>query len=147
MTIAVAISREFTFCAAHRLIGHPKCGRLHGHNYRVIVGLERAGGDPLLDGMVLDFSEMDKIIAPLIDSMDHRYLISAECEEVDDVYSKASLEEGHGVKIPVARSTAECMAIWLGTEIHNLVMPELMCMTVEVWETAKNSACWVRVLA
>ena len=27
------------FSAAHRIKGHPRCGRIHGHNYRVCVGV------------------------------------------------------------------------------------------------------------
>jgi len=26
-----------TFSAAHRIAGHPRCGRIHGHNYRVCI--------------------------------------------------------------------------------------------------------------
>lgn len=31
---------EVTFEAAHMIPGHPKCGRLHGHSYRVVVCLQ-----------------------------------------------------------------------------------------------------------
>jgi len=27
------------FSAAHRIEGHPRCGRIHGHNYRVCIWL------------------------------------------------------------------------------------------------------------
>ncbi|HLE81832.1 MAG TPA: 6-carboxytetrahydropterin synthase, partial [Dehalococcoidia bacterium] len=32
-----SITKTYWFSAAHMLVGHPKCGRMHGHNYRVDV--------------------------------------------------------------------------------------------------------------
>jgi len=67
------ITREYKFAAAHRIPGHPKCGRLHGHNYRILVEIATHG--PLtVEGFVLDFGAVDDVIKPLIDAMDHRYL-------------------------------------------------------------------------
>ena len=28
-----------SFSAAHRIEGHPRCGRIHGHNYRVCISI------------------------------------------------------------------------------------------------------------
>ena len=73
------IFREFSFEAAHRLprvpAGH-KCGRLHGHSYRVEV---HVGGevDPAT-GMVLDFACVKEACQPLIDRLDHYYLNDIE---------------------------------------------------------------------
>jgi 6-pyruvoyltetrahydropterin/6-carboxytetrahydropterin synthase len=53
---------------AHLLPGHPKCGRLHGHTYRVEVAVE--GG--LREGMVLDFSELKGRIRDVLSRYDHR---------------------------------------------------------------------------
>ena len=39
---------------AHLLPGHPKCGRLHGHTYRVEVVVD----GPASEGMVLDFADL-----------------------------------------------------------------------------------------
>ncbi len=69
------VFREFTFEAAHRLprvpAGH-KCGRLHGHSYRVEVHV-RGPVRPDL-GWVLDFADLKAAFAPLHDQLDHRYL-------------------------------------------------------------------------
>jgi 6-pyruvoyltetrahydropterin/6-carboxytetrahydropterin synthase len=69
------IFREFTFEAAHRLPNLPpdhKCGRLHGHSYRVEV---HVGGeiDPWT-GMVMDFAEIKAAFDPLLSRLDHHYL-------------------------------------------------------------------------
>ena len=68
------IWKEFRFEAAHRLPRVPdghKCGRLHGHSYRVEVHVT---GVVQSDGMVRDFADLTAAWAPLHDLLDHRYL-------------------------------------------------------------------------
>jgi 6-pyruvoyltetrahydropterin/6-carboxytetrahydropterin synthase len=69
------IFREFRFEAAHLLpyvpAGH-KCGRLHGHSYRVEVHV--AGDVDPAAGWVLDFADVSAAWKPLDDLLDHRYL-------------------------------------------------------------------------
>lgn len=91
------VFREFGFEAAHRLPHVPdghKCGRLHGHSYRVEVRVRGEVGPA--SGMVLDFAEIKAAFAPLHDQLDHRYL-----NEVD------------GLDNP----TAENLARWIWTRL------------------------------
>lgn len=75
MTFTAEIYREFTFEAAHRLPlvpqGH-KCGRLHGHSYRVEVHISGPVGDDT--GWVQDFGEIKRAFKPLEEQLDHNYL-------------------------------------------------------------------------
>lgn len=67
------IVRERVFSASHQLRGYKgKCERLHGHNWRVRVTL----GAPDLDecGMVVDFHELDRLMADAIGPFDHQHL-------------------------------------------------------------------------
>lgn len=69
------IFKEFTFEAAHRLPHVPeghKCGRLHGHSYRVEVHVTGPVQDDA--GWVLDFADIKAAFAPLLDQLDHHYL-------------------------------------------------------------------------
>jgi 6-pyruvoyltetrahydropterin/6-carboxytetrahydropterin synthase len=71
----VEIFKEFTFESAHRLPHVPpghKCGRLHGHSFRVEVAVAGAV-DPKL-GWVLDFADVKEAFRPIQDELDHRYL-------------------------------------------------------------------------
>lgn len=73
------IFREFTFEAAHRLPHVPpghKCGRLHGHSYRVGVHVEGPVGEET--GWVRDFAELSGAIQPLLVQLDHNYLNEVE---------------------------------------------------------------------
>lgn len=69
------VTKIFHFESAHRLPWHTGgCKNLHGHSYKLEVELE---GEPDEKGMLLDFSEIKKIIKPLIDNFDHATLIAA----------------------------------------------------------------------
>jgi 6-pyruvoyltetrahydropterin/6-carboxytetrahydropterin synthase len=67
------IERERTFSASHQLRNYKgRCERLHGHNWRVRVCLVASAVNP--SGMVMDFHELDEMIARAIEPFDHRHL-------------------------------------------------------------------------
>jgi 6-pyruvoyltetrahydropterin/6-carboxytetrahydropterin synthase len=55
---------------AHMLPGHPKCGQLHGHTYKVEVVLE----GEIKDGMLIDFSDMKRAVNDILNRYDHKSL-------------------------------------------------------------------------
>ncbi|MDQ6827191.1 MAG: 6-carboxytetrahydropterin synthase QueD [Candidatus Eremiobacteraeota bacterium] len=71
------IRKQFTFEAAHVLPHHQgKCASLHGHSYRLEVGL---GGDVQTEGpqrgMIEDFEVLASIVRrTVIDQLDHNSL-------------------------------------------------------------------------
>ena len=70
-----SVSREIDFCYGHRLLNYAgKCRHLHGHNGRVIITFEASGLDDR--GMVLDFSEIKRVVSRWIDeNLDHRMIL------------------------------------------------------------------------
>lgn len=73
-TMKVRISKTFDFDAAHRLPNVPeghKCGRMHGHTYRVEVMLE---GEPDHRGFVVDYAEIAEAWKPIEHVLDHHTL-------------------------------------------------------------------------
>jgi 6-pyruvoyltetrahydropterin/6-carboxytetrahydropterin synthase len=116
----VEIFREFTFEAAHRLPyvpdGH-KCGRLHGHSYRVGVHVEGRIGEKT--GWVRDFSELSCAMEPLLAQLDHYYLNDVE-----------------GLDNP----TSEVLARWIWERLRD-PLPDLS--QVLVYETC-TSGCLYR---
>jgi 6-pyruvoyltetrahydropterin/6-carboxytetrahydropterin synthase len=67
------VTVEETFAAGHSLRGyHGKCEHLHGHNYRVRVTLEGERLDSA--GLLVDFSEIKRLLRSLIERWDHRFL-------------------------------------------------------------------------
>lgn len=69
------IFKEFTFEAAHRLPHVPqghKCGRLHGHSFRVEIHV--SGSPDKVLGWVMDFGDIKDAFKPVMDQLDHNYL-------------------------------------------------------------------------
>jgi 6-pyruvoyltetrahydropterin/6-carboxytetrahydropterin synthase len=112
------IAADYGFEAAHQLHGLPdghKCKRLHGHNYRVEVSVL---GELDGRGFVIDYAELDAVVQPLVDQLDHRFL-----NDID------------GLENP----TSEVLALWLKTRIASAIGLE---PTVRIYETPRY---WVEV--
>ncbi len=97
---------EYIDCA-HFLPGHPKCGQIHGHTYKVEVIIEgEASG-----GMVLDFNDLKAQTRTVLQQYDHRnwndFLPFPSVENICELLSRQLKErlrfpflirvwEGHG---------------------------------------------------
>ena len=67
------IGKTFKFESSHNIIGHPKCGQLHGHTYHLTVEVE--GSIDEKTDMVMDYHEMSEIVNRLvINKYDHTHL-------------------------------------------------------------------------
>lgn len=115
------IQKQFTFEASHILPHHQgKCGRLHGHSWRMTVVLR----DPVLipdgpsRGMVTDFYDISTAVKPLLEGkLDHWHL-----------------NDTTGLENP----TSEELARWIFRELKP-VIPQLFMVSVEETCTSKAS--------
>lgn len=74
------VAKLFRWEAAHRLPWHQgPCRNLHGHSYRMTVELE---GEPDARGMLIDFQDLKRVVAPLVDAWDHAVLVAEEDAEL-----------------------------------------------------------------
>lgn len=131
------------FCAAHRVEGHPKCGRLHGHNYSVSVEIAAETLDQ--QGFVIDFGVAKKVFKKYIDdNWDHRYLVSERNIASNDPYYLAVKDEvmcDDTVVIPVHQTTAEYLSQYLYSIFTMLVFQARFTIVwVQVQETPTSSA-------
>ena len=105
------ICRQYKFDSAHRLPfvpeGH-KCSRLHGHTYILEVFVE---GEINNKGWVMDFSDIDVVVKPIIKQLDHYYL-----------------NEISGLENP----TSENIAVWIKTRLPDTRFG------VRLWEGTKS---------
>jgi 6-pyruvoyltetrahydropterin/6-carboxytetrahydropterin synthase len=126
------IRKEYKFEAAHQLPEHDgKCSRPHGHSYRVEVFLEAAGvvlAGPKT-GMVMDFADLDRIVEPLIDHLDH--------SDINKTW--ALLLERHQLT-GFMPTTAESLASGLYYLLIPFMPNDMAISKVRVWETAKAYA-------
>jgi 6-pyruvoyltetrahydropterin/6-carboxytetrahydropterin synthase len=118
--LLVELKKTYLFEAAHQLprvpAGH-KCSRMHGHSYRVEVGL-RGPVDPTT-GWVVDFAVIDEAWVDLFKRFDHHLL-----------------NEIPGLENPTCENL--CGFIWQALVAR---VPHLDAVTV--WETA-DACCTLR---
>ena len=111
------IFKTFIFEAAHRLPNVPpghKCGRLHGHSFRVEIHV-RGPVHPEA-GWVMDFADIKESFQPLYAQLDHYYLNEVE-----------------GLTNP----TSEHLARWIWTRLQ----PKLPNLHKVVVQETCNSGC------
>lgn len=64
---------EGSFSAAHNLRGYrKKCEKLHGHNWKVEVGIRGEKLDKT--GMLINFREVKDYLERIMEKLDHKYL-------------------------------------------------------------------------
>ncbi len=99
------VTRKIDFCYGHRLLNYGgKCRHLHGHNGRVVISFQANQLDER--GMVIDFSDIKKVVSRWIDdNLDHRMIL---CKE--DPAADVLLELGEPVYLIDENPTAENIA-------------------------------------
>jgi len=76
----IRITKQFDFEAAHALEGYyGKCKDIHGHSYHLkvtVLGKVHLGADKVEESMVMDFTDLKKIIkGEVIDLFDHKLVL------------------------------------------------------------------------
>ena len=120
------ISKDFVFSAAHQIRLHGgKCERLHGHNWRVRVHARASELNRI--GMVVDFADLQKLVAEVGQRFDHRNV--NEVPPFDEV-----------------NTTAELLARFFFTEMTRLLVEReggrVTVSKVEVWENEGSLAVY-----
>ena len=142
-----SITKTYWFSAAHMLVGHPKCGRMHGHNYRVDVtvaaALHSGSRVKARHNWVMDFADLDLVVKPILERFDHKF-IATQADELGEPGWKVSVvaRTRDVVFAETLDSTAESLAEWFGYEIGMKLGPSPHLTEVTVWETPKSRATW-----
>ena len=120
------IAKDFLFSAAHQIRFHGgKCERLHGHNWRVRVHARASQLNPI--GMVIDFADLQKLVAEVGQRFDHRNV--NEVPPFDEM-----------------NTTAELLARFFHVELSRLLAERegerVAVSKVEVWENEGSLAVY-----
>lgn len=130
----ITVVKEFTFDAAHKLPSHlGKCKNLHGHTYRLQVGV-KGPIDPET-GMVVDFATVKEIVgSTIVNALDHGYL--NEMDRDEDYFND----------FPKWNPTAELMAAWMARALINFFNEQwegiVKLALVRLYETPTSYAEW-----
>jgi 6-pyruvoyltetrahydropterin/6-carboxytetrahydropterin synthase len=122
----ITVVKEFTFEAAHHLLGYNgKCQNVHGHRWVLLVGF--AGRVNYQTGMVLDFTNIKKHVQEIIiDVVDHQ-----------------DLNEISILGFPAHLPTSENILEWVRTMLLSYMIPaEVHLAFLRLYETATSYAEW-----
>ncbi|MFZ1280252.1 MAG: 6-carboxytetrahydropterin synthase [Ignavibacteriaceae bacterium] len=124
------IAKEFRWEMGHRLPEHfGLCKNIHGHSYKMLVEFE---GELDQNQMVIDYYDVEKIINPVIEKLDHAFMVN-----VNDKIVLEFLEKMNSKKVIVDfNSTAENICSFLFSEIKKCSLPSnISSIKVRVYET------------
>ena len=127
------------FASAHFIIGHDKCGRLHGHNYFIKV---KVIGDLDEQHMILDFGELKGVLRKLTNPFDHKVLVPTEAPELKlkekgESYEIVTCNKRYLIPkedtelVPVPATTAEEMAKYFHHELKKIWSDLKFQVTIE----------------
>ena len=129
------IAKEFKWEMGHRLPEHfGQCKNIHGHSYKMRVELD---GEPDESGMVLDYYILQQIINPIVEKLDHAFLVYK-----DDIDVISFLEKLNSKKVIVDfQSTVENLVLYFLDEMKNAKFPpNITSISVRVHETSEDYA-------
>ncbi|MCX6152141.1 MAG: 6-carboxytetrahydropterin synthase [Ignavibacteriales bacterium] len=124
------IAKEFRWEMGHRLSFHKgKCKNLHGHTYKLLLELS---GDEDKNGMVIDYYDLEKMISPIIEKIDHSCMVSNKDVELKDALVKLNSK----MVIVDFESTAENISKYILKEIAAIKLPQnVKSIKARIYET------------
>lgn len=130
------VTKELHFCYGHRLMNYQgKCRVPHGHNGKVSIELASETLDAR--GMVVDFSDLKRVIQGWIDAhLDHRMLLRQ-----DDPLAKWLQEAGEPCFLMEQNPTAEAIAELI---FEQALAAGFLVTEVRLWETPDAFATYRR---
>ena len=140
------ITTRLEFDAGHRIPNHKSnCKNLHGHRYAIEVTVTGPIHDDSKSsdfGMVIDFSDVKKIIKDLVvDRWDHAFIVYQDDKEIVNFLN--TLPNHKTVIFPVV-PTAENMAseayLTLSSEFNNRFNHQLKIKQIRIYETPNSWA-------
>ena len=128
------VTKVIDFCYGHRLLNYSgKCRHVHGHNGLVEIEVASEELDEL--GMVIDFSEVKRIVKNWIDeNLDHRMILHKNDPAVE--YLRTNDEPMYLLDV---NPTAEVIAELIYSFAKGQGLP---VVEVRLWETLSSFASY-----
>jgi len=124
----------FEFEAAHQLIDTctEKCKQVHGHTYKLEIELSAQELGP--DNMVMDFTEISRMVKELLEEFDHKLILKSPKE----LNASVAYAKEDGVVFLKEQPTAEYMCrLFFALLAYKTKMK---ITRVRLWETSNSYA-------
>lgn len=135
------VTRIFNFEMAHAIHGYSgACRHIHGHSYELHVTARNLNiTDDYLPapGFVMDFKDLKHLMQPLIDSLDHKLVLSHEYlkhhKGIDELENLVTWEY---------EPSAENILTYIRTGLQKLLPKNIVLYRLKIYETKNSYAEW-----
>jgi 6-pyruvoyltetrahydropterin/6-carboxytetrahydropterin synthase len=142
--VTIRITKEFTFEMAHALWNYDgPCKNIHGHSYKLYVTVR---GNTIEDntntkmGMVIDFSELKKIVnKSIVDYFDHSVVINSKAGNPVISNVKKMFDKFYIVDY---QPTCENLVSQMARLLTNKLPDDIELFSLKLCETATSYAEW-----
>jgi 6-pyruvoyltetrahydropterin/6-carboxytetrahydropterin synthase len=141
----IRITKEFSFETGHALYGYDgKCKNVHGHSYKLsvtVIGVPIADRDNVKFGMVIDFSDLKKIVKEeIVDHFDHATVFNQTTPHIE--LANELIDRGHHVILVDYQPTSENMVIDFAQKIKSRLPKTIELHSLKLQETDTSYAQW-----
>ena len=136
------VTRIFRFEMAHAINGYTgACRHIHGHSYELHVTARQVNSkDDYLPapGFVMDFKELKYLIEPIIESLDHKLVLSREY-----VNKHTGLSDLENLVTWDHEPSAENILIFIRLSLQKSLPQNIGLHKLKIYETKNSYAEWV----
>ncbi|AEW84862.1 6-carboxytetrahydropterin synthase [Flavobacterium columnare NBRC 100251 = ATCC 23463] len=141
----IRITKQFNFETGHALYGYDgKCKNVHGHSYKLsvtVIGSPIADRENVKYGMVIDFSDLKKIVKDeIVDVFDHATVFNATTPHIE--LANELKQRGHHVILVDYQPTSENMVIDFAAKISKHLPSQIKLHSLRLQETESSFAEW-----
>ena len=141
----IRITKQFNFETGHALYGYDgKCKNVHGHSYKLyvtVLGTPIDDGSNVKFGMVIDFSDLKKIVKEeIVDLFDHATVFNKNTPHLE--LAKILSDRGHDVILVDYQPTSEMMVIDFAEKINRRLPKNINLFSIKLQETETSFAEW-----
>jgi 6-pyruvoyltetrahydropterin/6-carboxytetrahydropterin synthase len=141
----IRITKEFSFETGHALYGYDgKCKNVHGHSYKLsvtVIGIPIADRDNVKFGMVIDFSDLKKIVKEeIVDHFDHATVFNQTTPHIE--LANELIDRGHHVILVDYQPTSENMVVDFAQKIKDRLPKNIELHSLKLQETETSYAQW-----
>ncbi len=139
------ITKAFTFEMAHQLLNYEgQCRNIHGHSYTLYVTI---GGEALCnpldpgDGMVMDFSELKKIVnKEIVHPYDHALVLNY-LTPADHILQLQSVTEK--IILTPFQPTCENLTVYFAGVLSDCLPAHVRLLKLKLYETSTSYCEWL----
>lgn len=132
------IAKEFRWEMGHRLPEHSGlCRNIHGHSYRMVVEIS---GEVLSNGMIIDFYDLGIIVKPLLERLDHSFLVYSKDKPVLDFLKKYKMKMVVVDYLATVENICQDMTEKIVSEIKKQKISNVSEISVKIFETPNSFA-------